>query len=114
MDSRWSFLEERARESRMQEFEEIYNLAMSLTVENDHATVVRVSLSSIDSLLQIHSQYSEYGSECIRSLQILAGQERVPFTCCWWLLRSEAVALPFCLDQLVVVLLVYRYMASYI
>ena len=26
-----------------QEFEEIYNLAMSLTVENDHATVVRAA-----------------------------------------------------------------------
>ena len=28
-----------------QEFEEIYNLAMSLTVENDHATVVRATSS---------------------------------------------------------------------
>lgn len=28
--------------STEEEFEEIYNLAMSLTVENDHATVVRV------------------------------------------------------------------------
>lgn len=28
---------------RAQEFEEIYNLAMGLTVENDHATVVRVA-----------------------------------------------------------------------
>ena len=35
-----------------QEFEEIYNLAMSLTVENDHATVVRAApLDILDRLI---------------------------------------------------------------
>ena len=71
-----------------QEFEEIYNLAMSLTVENDHATVVRATSSKFWN--EIWSQMMQ----CVwfPSFYLDLGEERLPFSSSWWLLWSKAKA----------------------